>query len=114
MRNARPFDTRPPGARRVQPGHPYVWIRYADRWLPGFIQWWFVAGGLWVAWMQHDDPDPERPWAIWGMYLFDGVTIRQRHRGAAARIEDPGVEQTARLRDLGYAVYLGEGDLLLG
>jgi hypothetical protein len=88
-----------------------VWIRHAGRWLTGFIHCWFVDGDLWVAWMQHVDPDPERPWAIWGMYRYDGGTIRRRHHPAATvHVTDATPELTTQLRDLGYAVTAVPGE----
>lgn len=73
--------------------------------------------------MQHDPPDADNPQAIWGLYLYDGATIRRRHHpAAAATVEVPAkwgpmrVIET-RLRDLGYAAALvksgGEEDVLL-
>jgi hypothetical protein len=73
--------------------------------------------------MQHQPPDPDSPQAVWGLYVYDGVSIRRRHHPAArATVEVPtawGPQRTiqTRLRNLGYAVALtktGEDiDLLL-
>lgn len=123
MHDARLLDRRPPGTRRVEARHPWVWIRHEDAWRKGAIHCWYVTGDTWMAWMQHDNPDPEVPWAVWGLYVYDGGTIRRRHHPAAkACVEVPAswgptrVIET-RLRDLGYAVALvktgGEEDVLL-
>jgi hypothetical protein len=78
-----------------------------------------------MVWMQHRPVDPEDPQAVWGLYVYDGVTIRRRHHPAAtATVEvptawGPGRVVQTRIRDLGYAVDLvktgDEADeLLLG
>jgi hypothetical protein len=123
--DARLVDPRPPGMRRVEARHVLVWIRHQGAWRRGSIHCWFVHRGAWMAWMQHRPVDPEDPQAVWGLYAYDGVTIRRRHHPAAqATVEVPAawgpsrVVQT-RIRDLGYAVDLvktgDEADeLLLG
>lgn len=76
-----------------------------------------------MAWMQHRPADPDDPQAVWGLYVYDGATIRRRHYLAArATVEVPtswGPSRTVmtRIRNLGYAVGLqktgDETDILL-
>jgi hypothetical protein len=123
--DAQLVDPRPPGMRRVEARHVLVWIRHEGAWRTGAIHCWFVHSDMWMAWMQHQPPDPDAPQAVWGLYVYDGVSIRRRHHPAArATVEVPsawGPERViqTRLRDLGYAVALTRtGDdtdvLLLG
>ena len=123
VHDARRLDRRPPGAQRVEARHHLVWIRYEGEWRKGSIHCWYVHGGTWYAWMQHNPRDPDAPQAVWGLYVFDGASIRRRHHpAAAATVEVPTawgprrIIQT-RLRDLGYAVALertgDEEDVLL-
>lgn len=125
VEDARLVDPRPPGLRRVEPRHVPVWIRRDGAWRTGSVHCWFVDGKQWMAWMQHRPPDPDDPQAVWGLYAYDGVSIRRRHHPAAkARVEVPsawGPSQTikTRLRGLDYEVdHLKTGDetdvLLLG
>lgn len=109
MHDARRLEQRPPGARRVEARHYWVWIRYEGAWRTGSIHCWWTTGSTWIAWMQHQPIDPDAPQAVWGLYVYDGVTIRRRHHPAArASVEVPAkwgparVVQT-RLRNLGYA-----------
>jgi hypothetical protein len=122
VQNARLIEPKPARARRIEARHPWVWIRHDDEWRKGAIHCWYVHDDTWMAWMQHDPADPDAPWAVWGLYAYDRVTIRRRHHPAAvARVEVPAswgpsqVIQT-RLRNLGYAVALiktgGEADEL--
>ena len=110
---------------RIEARHVLVWIRHAGEWRPGSVHCWFVHRDQWMAWMQHKPVDPDSPQAVWGLYAYDGVSIRRRHHPAAsATVEVPaawGPERViqTRLRDLGYAVALQKtGDdtdvLLLG
>ena len=119
------LDQRPPGAQRVEARHYLVWIRHEDEWRKGSIHCWYVHDGTWLAWMQHNPPDPDAPQAIWGLYVYDGMSIRRRHHPAASATVEvparwgPGRVIQTRLRDLGYAVALQKtGDaidvLLLG
>ena len=125
MRDARQLDHYPSGSHRVEAQNPWVWIRHNGAWRKGAIHCWYVHGDVWMAWMQHEDPAPDVPWAMWGLYHYDGTTIRRRHAPAArARIELPGAGPrdrfTALLRDSGYSVEDYEEDpgasvtLLLG
>ena len=77
-----------------------------------------------MAWIQHDSATDE-PWAQWGLYVYDGTSIRRRHHPpATATVEvpaawGPGRTIRTRIRDLGYtAELLKTGDdtdlLLLG
>jgi hypothetical protein len=108
MHDARRIDHYPTGSQRIEARNPWVWIRYKGAWRKGAIHCWYVHGGSWMAWMQHDDPAPEFPWARWGLYHYDGATIRRRYAPAAtARVELPAGRQdqvTALLRDTGYSV----------
>lgn len=122
MPDAQLLDHQPAGCRRVETHDPWVWIRHRGVWRKGAIHCWYVHGDVWMAWMQHDPPAGEGPWATWGLYLYHRETIRRRHHPAAkARIELPAdriellAEQTTRvMRDLGYAVLLNEDVLVLG
>ncbi|MCO6008681.1 hypothetical protein NE236_27275 [Actinoallomurus purpureus] len=110
MHDARSLDHYPSGSHRIEARDSWVWIHHRGAWRKGAIHCWYVHGDTWMAWMQHEDPAPDVPWSAWGLYLYDGVTIRRRHAPAAiARIEVPmdgnGRERvTARLRDTGYSV----------
>ncbi|GAA4603767.1 hypothetical protein GCM10023195_12570 [Actinoallomurus liliacearum] len=110
MHDARPLDHYPSGSHRIEARDAWVWIRHKGAWRKGAIHCWYVHGDTWMAWMQHEDPTPDVPWSAWGLYLYDGVTIRRRHTPAAtARIEIPAGPDapdriTARLRDTGYRV----------
>lgn len=89
-----------------------MWIHVGGEWRRGAIHCWWTHGGYWYAWMQHDQADRDHPQAVWGLYLYDGVSIRRRHYPAAtASVEVPaswGPQRVigTRLRDLGYAVAL--------
>jgi hypothetical protein len=114
MRDAQVLDRRPPGSRRVEARHPWVWIRYRGAWRTGAIHCWFVDRDTWIAWMQHDPADPDNPQAVWGLYVYDGATIRRRnHPEGRARVEG-GPDRLAEFRDLGYAVLRESGSILLG
>lgn len=110
--DARLVDPRPPGMRRVEARHALVWIRHGGAWRTGSIHCWYVHGEAWMAWMQHDDTDPDVPWAAWGLYAYDGITIRRRHHPAAtATVEVPTAWGPRRLiqtriRELGYTAEL--------
>jgi hypothetical protein len=121
MRDARQLDNYPSGSHRVEAQNPWVWIRHKGAWRKGAIHCWYVHGDVWMAWMQHEDPAPDVPWAVWGLYQYDGTTIRRRHSPAArATVELPGERRagfTASLRETGYSVEACSGDpvtLLLG
>lgn len=80
---------------------------------------WFRDGGRWIAWVQHQPADTDDPHAVWGLYLFDGKTIRQRHYPAArASVEvssrwGPSQTVKTRLRGLGYTVdHVKTGEVL--
>lgn len=114
MRDARQLDHYPSGSHRVEARNPWVWIHYAGAWRKGAIHCWYVHGDVWMAWMQHDDPAPDVPWAQWGLYQYDGATIRRRYAPAAkAWIEVPARQRRAEvgtlLRDTGYCVEAGSG-----
>jgi hypothetical protein len=111
--------------RRVEAHHVLVWIRHEGAWRKGSVHCWFVHRDRWYAWMQHKPVNPDDPQNVWGLYVYDGATIRRRHYPAArVSVEVParwGPERViqTRLRDLGYAVALQRtGDdtdmLLLG
>jgi hypothetical protein len=108
MRDARQLDHYPSGSHRVEAQNPWVWIRHKGAWRKGAIHCWYVHGDMWMAWMQHEDPAPDVPWAMWGLYHYDGATIRRRHSPAArARIELLDVSRerfTPELREAGYSV----------
>lgn len=110
MYDARPLDHYPSGSHRIEARDAWVWIRHKGAWRKGAIHCWYVHGDTWMAWMQHEDPTPDVPWSAWGLYVYDGVTIRRRHTPAAvARVElspdSDGMDRiTARLRDTGYRV----------
>ena len=110
MHDARQLDHYPAGSHRIEARNPWVWIRHKGAWRKGAIHCWYVHGDMWMAWMQHDDPAPDFPWAHWGLYHYDGATIRRRYAPAAtARVEMPagrsGREQvTTLLRETGYSV----------
>ncbi|GAB3964028.1 hypothetical protein GCM10029978_023590 [Actinoallomurus acanthiterrae] len=110
MHDARPLDHYPPGSHRIEARDSWVWIHHKGAWRRGAIHCWYVHGETWMAWMQHDDPTPDVPWSAWGLYLYDGVTIRRRHAPAAtASVEIPAGDArreriTALLRDTGYSV----------
>lgn len=112
VRDAQLIDPRPPGMRRVEARHVPIWIHHAGAWRKGAIHCWFVYGTQWAAWLQHDPPDEADPQAVWGMYVYDGETIRRRYSPAArASVEVSvkwGPQRTVqtRLRDLGYAAAL--------
>jgi hypothetical protein len=72
-----------------------------------------------MAWMQHEDPAPDVPWAQWGLYQYDGTTIRRRHTPAARAMVEPPAEDhgrvTALLRETGYSIEAcDDATLLLG
>ena len=109
MRDARRLDHYPSGSHRVEAQNPWVWIRHKGAWRKGAIHCWYVHGDTWMAWMQHEDPAPDIPWAAWGLYHYDGTSIRRRHSPVArARVElpDSGLRDrlVSGLRDAGYAV----------
>lgn len=123
VEDARLLNKRPPGARRIEARHVLVWIRHEGAWRKGAIHCWWTDGSQWFAWMQHAPPDPDDPQAVWGLYVYDGVTIRRRHHPAATVTVDvpaswgPTRVIETRLRNLGYAVALtrtgGDEDVLL-
>lgn len=112
MNDALPIDHYPSGSLRVEARNPWVWVRHKGAWRKGAIHCWYVHGDVWMAWLQHEDPAPDFPWSRWGLYRYDGTTIRRRHAPAAtAWIEVPagrdGQRVTALLRDTGYSVEAG-------
>jgi hypothetical protein len=117
MHDARQLDHYPTGSHRIEARNPWVWIRHKGAWRKGAIHCWYVHGDSWMAWMQHDDPAPDLPWARWGLYHYDGATIRRRYAPAAtARVEMPAgrhhrEQVTTLLRETGYSVeaYRGSG-----
>lgn len=114
MRDAQLLDHNPPGSRRVETRDPWVWIRHQGVWRKGAIHCWFVRSDAWMAWLQHEAPQSKGPWAIWGLYTYDGVTIRgRRPPRATAHIELPADGATNEMRDLGYAVLPQESDVLV-
>lgn len=114
MRDAQLLDQQPHGARRVETRDPWVWILHKGAWRKGAIHCWFVHGDVWMAWMQHESPPGEGPWATWGLYAYDGQTIRRRHHPpATAHIELPTAGATNEMRDLGYAVLPQQNDVLV-
>src|SRR5690348_11949612 len=110
VRDAQPVDPRPPGLRHVEPRHVPAWIRYQGAWRKASVHAWFQHGDQWIAWVQHQTTDPDDPHALWGLFVFDGETIRRRHYPAArASVEvssrwGPSQTVKTRLRDLGYRV----------
>ena len=125
MHDALPLDHYPPGSLRVEARNPWIWIHHKGAWRKGAIHCWYVHGGVWMAWLQHEDPAPDFPWSTWGLYRYDGRTIRRRHAPAAvAWIETPagadGERLRALLRETGYSVEAGRpagqrgGMLLIG
>lgn len=115
MHDARQLDHYPSGSHRVEARNPWVWIRHRGAWRKGAIHCWYVHGDVWMAWMQHEDPAPDVPWAQWGLYQYDGTTIRRRYSPAArARVEvpdgGPRDRFTTLLRDTGYSVVQEETD----
>jgi hypothetical protein len=113
-RDAQLLDIQPPGSHRVETRDPWVWIRHKGAWRKGAIHCWFVRDDAWMAWMQHEPPPGEGPWATWGLYAYDGVTIRRRHHPqATAHIELPADGATNEMRDLGYAVLPQQNDVLV-
>jgi hypothetical protein len=105
MRDARLLDHYPPGSRRIEARSPWVWIHHKGGWRKGAIHCWYVHGDTWMAWMQHDDPSPDVPWSTWGLYIYDGTTIRRRHSPAArAHIEGAHRRLATHLRETGYSV----------
>jgi len=87
-RDARPIPAPPRGWPRVEPRESRIWIRIADRWLPGHIQRWYrLPDGRWGAWLSYQ-ADPEHPTVspIWGHYAYDPEAIIDRGRNP----EPPG------------------------
>ena len=125
MHDALSLDHYPPGSLRVEARNPWIWIHHKGAWRKGAIHCWYVHGDVWMAWLKHEDPAPDFPWSTWGLYRYDGKTIRRRHAPAAvAWIEMPagadGERVRALLRDTGYSVEAGRspaehaGALLIG
>src|SRR3954454_10752232 len=71
MHDARQLDHYPSGSHRVEAQNPWVWIHHKGAWRKGAIHCWYVHGDTWMAWMQHEDPAPDVPWAQWGLYQRD-------------------------------------------
>lgn len=90
--------TYPSGSTSVAPGDV------------GSVHAWHRDGDRWLAWIQHHDPDPDVPWATWGLYVYDRRTIRRRHtpRSRATVIVSaswgPSQIVKTRIRGLGYTV----------
>lgn len=114
MRDAQLLDHYPPGTERAEAKHPWVWVRRKGAWRKGAIHCWYIHGDTWMAWLQHEPVD-DVPWADWGLFRYDGKTIRRRHHPPArVHIELPAAGAASEMRELGYAVMPEQDVLVLG